>query len=67
MTNQPTCSCNKSRDYDELKQRYRKLEQIAKDIYAALHINEHCSIEFIADCGDCDNFRDQLKELGVEL
>lgn len=49
------------------EQRYQLLEEVARDMYAALHINEHCSMEFIRDNGDCEHFRERLEELGVEL
>lgn len=50
-----------------LEQRYQQLAEVAREMYAALHINEHCSMEFIRDKGDCEQFRNQLEELGVEL
>lgn len=30
------CSCNKSRGYDDLLERYQQLEQVAKEMYQAL-------------------------------
>lgn len=50
-----------------LEQRCQRLEQLARDMYAALHVNEHCSLEFIADNGDCETFRARLEALGVSL
>lgn len=50
-----------------LAQRYQQLEQVVRKMYAALHINEHCSIEFIRDEGDCGMFRTMLEELGVSV
>ena len=46
------------------EQRCQQLEQVARDMYAALHVNEHCSLEFIADKGDCETFRARLEALG---
>lgn len=43
------------------------LEQVARDMYAALHVNESCSLEFIADKGDCETFRARLEALGVSV
>lgn len=51
----------------DLKQRFEKLEQVARELYAALHINEHCSMEFIRDKGDCDYFMEKLEDLGVSV
>ena len=48
-------------------QRYHQLSEVAREMYAALHINEHCSMEFICDNGDCEHFKERLEELGVEL
>lgn len=50
-----------------LEQRCQQLEQLARDMYAALHLNEHCSMEFIADKGDCETFRARLEALGVSV
>ncbi len=36
-------------------------------MYAALHLNERCSLEFIADEGDCETFRARLEALGVRF
>lgn len=49
------------------EQRLQQLEQLARDMYAALQLNEHCSMEFIADKGDCETFRARLEALGVSL
>lgn len=49
------------------EQRYQQLAGVAREMYAALHINEHCSMEFIRDKGDCEQFRNQLEKLGVEV
>lgn len=43
------------------------LADVARDMYAALHVNEHCSMEFIADKGDCETFRARLEALGVSV
>ena len=74
MTNQPTCSCNKSRDYDELEQRYQQLEQVATNAIRLLEILEDdmgAEVTFTRDetheKWSAKVFRDQLKELGVEL
>ena len=52
---------------DTVDQRCQQLEQVARDMYAALHVNEHCSLEFIADNGDCEAFRARLEALGVSV
>lgn len=52
---------------DTVEQRCQQLEQVARDMYAALHVNECCSLEFIADNGDCEAFRARLEELGVSV
>lgn len=64
MTNQSTCSCNKSRDYDELKERYQQLEQrfyqlekVAKEMINGAILNR--DLQWI--------YKTRLEELGVEL
>ena len=52
---------------EQLEQRYEQIVEVARKMYAALHINEHCSMEFIRDKGDCEQFRNQLEKLGVEV
>lgn len=53
--------------YHVLEQRFEQLEQVAREMYAALHINEHCSMEFIRGKGDCEWFKQKLEELGVSV
>lgn len=64
--NKPACEDWIKRVLTE-EERYQQLAEVARGMYAALHINEHCSMEFIRDKGDCEQFRKQLEELGVEL
>lgn len=61
------CSLWRPRTDPTLEQRCQQLEHVARDMYAALHVNEHCSLEFIADKGDCETFRARLEALGVSV
>ena len=74
MTNQQTCSCNKSRDYDELRERYQQLEQVATNAIHLLEILEDdlgAEVTFTRDetreKWSAKAFRDQLEELGIDL
>lgn len=50
------CSCNRSRGYDELLQRYQQLEQVAKEMHALL----------LPGCGKA-KYGKKLEALGVSL
>lgn len=65
--NRPDVSHESDSAPDVSLERYERLAQVAREMYAALHINEHCSMEFIPDRGDCGSFRDQLEALGVSV
>lgn len=69
------CSCNRSRGYEELQERYEQLELVAKDLYSILWHriftrtgNLHGEIvrKNAAD-RELRNYRDALEALGVSL
>lgn len=72
----PMCSCNRSREYDELEQRYQQLAKVAREMlkeiktmagsygYTADLDYEH-KYEWIEDC--VRPWREKLEELGVKL
>ncbi len=71
-----TCSRWVPRSEPTPDERYRQLEQLARDMYRAIApMHEHCCEETCASLGDmgwgdgfcCQGFREQLTELGVIL
>ena len=67
MTFADYCALWKKRTEPTVVERCQQLEQVARDMYAALHLNESCSLEFIADNGDCEAVRARLEALGVSV
>lgn len=57
------CSCNKSRGYDDLLERYQQLEQVAKEMWRFML---SCAIT-IEEEEEVEPFKIQLETLGVSL
>lgn len=68
------CSCNRSRNYDALLERYKKLEQVALQLYyrlwgrIVLNLNDMRFDKKAAAADDLLKYeREQLEALGVNI